>query len=137
MASVVSIRDGLATNLATITGLRVSSFAADKVSVPAAVVGEVRIEFDKTFGRGLDEFEVKVRVYASRADDRAGQDKLDGYLAGSGSGSVKAALESDRTLGGVAQTLRVTDVDGYGVYEVAGMQYVGAEFTVTVWAAGS
>jgi hypothetical protein len=136
MADVAAIRTGLRTRLATISGLR-TPLGFDKVETPAAQVGEVEIEYDKTMGRGLDELTFKIRVYASRADDRSGQDKLDGYLKGSGSTSVKAAIEGDRTLGGTAQTLRVTGVSGYGVYEVAGMAYVGAEFTVTVWATGS
>lgn len=135
MADLEAIHDGLATALDTISGLRICS--VDKISPPAAVVGEVEIEFDLAMGRGLDEMTWRVRVYASRADDRSGLTKLNGYLAGSGSSSVKAALESDRTLGGVCQMLRVERVDGYGVYEVAGMQYLGAEFTVRVYASGS
>lgn len=136
MADLEAIHDGLATALDTISGLRVMA-GVDKVSPPAATIGEVEIEFDLAMGRGLDEFTWKVRVYASRADERSGLSKLNGYLAGSGSLSVKAALESDRTLGGVCEMLRVERVDGYGVYEVAGVQYLGAEFTVRIYASGS
>ena len=136
MADVATLRAGLRTRLATVSGLR-APVGFDKVETPSAQVGEVEIEYDKTMGRGVDELTFKIRVYASKADDRSGQDKLDGYLKGSGATSVKAAIEGDRTLGGAAQTLRVTGVSGYGVYEVAGTQYVGAEFTVTVWATGS
>lgn len=135
MADLEAIHDGLETRLATISGLRVCS--VDRVSVPAAVVGEVEIDFDQSMGRGLDAMEWKIRVYASSASDRAGLTKLNSFLAGSGALSVKAAIEGDRTLGGAAQTLRVVRVGGYGVYEVAGQQYMGAEFTVAVWASGS
>lgn len=133
-ATVVQLRAGLRTNLATISGLRVMA-GFDRASVPAAQVGEVEIDYDKTM-RGstgpLNEYVWQVRVYVSRADDAAAQDKLDAYLTGTG--SIKSAIESDKTLGGVAETLRVTSLAGYGVYEVAGQAYVGAEFTVHVWA---
>lgn len=137
MASIVAIRDGLAANLGTISGLRAFSYMPDRVSVPAAIVGEVGIDFDLTFGRGLDQFAITVRVYVSKASDRAGQDKLDGYLAGSGASSIKAAIEADKTLGGAAQTLKVVAVTGYGVYEVGGVDYLGAEFSVVIYASGS
>lgn len=137
MASVSAIRDGLAAQLSNIAGLRVLSYAPDRVSVPAAAVEIESVEFDRTFGRGMDEFSLVVRLYASRADDRAGQDRLDTYLAGSGTASVKAAIEADASLGGIAQTLRVTRVENYGVYEVAGVSYFGAEFRVSVWARGN
>lgn len=136
MASIVDIRDGLAANLATITGLRALSYMPDRVSVPSAIVGEVGIVFDGAFARGLDTITISIRVYVSKASDRAGQDKLDGYLAGSGATSLKAAIQSDLTLGGACQTLQVSAVSGYGVYEVGGTDYLGAEFTVTVYARG-
>lgn len=137
MASIVAIRAGLAANINTIPGLNVTAHVADRISPPAVVIGEVSIEFDKTMGRGLDEISLTARVYVGRADDRSSQDKLDGYLAGSGALSIKAAIESDLTLGGAAETLRCATATGYGVYEVAGMQYVGAEFPVTVYARGN
>lgn len=136
MASISGIRDGLAVRLATITGLRTTSYEPDKIAVPAAVVGDVEVTFDRAMGRGLDEIKVTVRLYASRAADRSGQKALDAYLTGSGPSSVKAAIEADRTLGGACSDLRVTGVDGYGVYEVAGTAYYGAEFAVTVYAQG-
>ena len=137
------IRQALATQLATIDGLRTAGFMPDKVTVPQAIVGEVEIDFDLTMHRGCDKYEFKIRVYASRADDKAGQKKLDSYLAGSGATSIKAALEAGRgapgqpALNGAASDLHVTGVAGYGVYEVAGVLYLGAEFTVDVYAPGS
>jgi hypothetical protein len=137
MADVSAVRSGIDTRLATITGLRHTAFMPDKITPPMAVVGDVEIDFDLTMQRGFDSIEVKVRVYASRASDRAGQSVLDGYLKGTGATSIKTAIEGDRTLGGAAQTLKVSRVDGYGVYTVAETQYLGAEFTVTVYVTGS
>ncbi len=137
MASVSAIRAALATNLGTISGLRIVANEPDRLNPPAAAVGLTSLTFDQTFGRGLDVFELVVRLYASRADDRAGQDRLDAFLAGSGALSVKAALEADKSLAGIAQSLHVTAVENYGVYDVGGTGYYGAEFSVTVWTRGT
>lgn len=136
MASITDIREGLAERLRTISGLRVMSTEPDSVNPPSAAVGLQTVTFDRAFGRGHDELEFVVRLYASRADDRAGQRKLDSYIAGSGASSVKAAIEGDLTLDGAAIQCRVTGVDNYGVYEVGGTPYYGAEFAVIVWARG-
>lgn len=136
MASVTDIRDGLAARLTTIPGLRVTAWAPDRISAPAASVEPTGITFDESFGRGHDELRFTVRLYASRADDRSGQARLDAYLTGAGPTSVKAAIEADRSLGGSAITCRVVEVVNYGVYDVADVPHFGAEFNVIVWARG-
>lgn len=137
MADVQSVADGLATRLATITGMRTSSHVADAVSVPHASIALEGITFDLSMGRGLDQLDFTVRVYASRATDRAGQKSLFSYLSGSGAKSVKAAINGDRTLGGVAADTHVSAVSNIGVYEAGGTDYYGADFTVTVYATGA
>lgn len=134
MADVQAIADGLAARLATITGMRTSSHAADSISTPHAAVSVEAITFDRAMGRGLDELTFTVRVYTSRASDRAGQKTLHGYLGGA---SVKAAINGDRTLGGAAADTHVSGVSNVGVYDVAGTDYFGADFTVTVYATGA
>ena len=58
-------------------------------------------------------------------------------LAPTGATSVKAAVESDRTLGGVVESLRVTQCSGYQTYTLPGdRQVLGAEWTVEIHAAG-
>jgi hypothetical protein len=136
MADVTALRKALATRLDLIPGMRVAAHAADRVSVPMAVVEIASISFDAALGRGADLLVFTVRVYASRADDRAGQEQLDGFLAGSGPKSVKAAIESDSSLGGIAHDLVVAGVDNYGIHEAGGISYYGAEFAVQVWASG-
>lgn len=137
MGDVKAVRDGLKVRLLTIPDLLASTNPVDALDPPYAVVGEIEVSFDKTFGRGSDELMAKVRVYASRADVESGTDLLDDYLAGSGPSSVKAAIEADRTLGGAADTLRVEKADGYGAYAVAGTDYLGVEFTIRIWTKGA
>lgn len=132
MATVPQLRDALKAALATIAGLRASDTVLDSITPPIAVVGPPGIAYDLAMARGADRYTFPVRVYASKASEKAGQDKLDGYLSKEGALSIKAALEADPSLGGVAQSVRVVSAQGYGVYEVAGVAYVGAEFTVDV-----
>jgi hypothetical protein len=133
MATVSQIRDGLAANLATISGLRTSATVPDNPNPPIAIVEPTSVNYDTTFGRGLDEYLFKITVIAGRADERSGQNKLDGYCNPSGSLSVKTAVESDKTLGGVVQNLRVSGLSTYGSITIAETPYLAAEFAVTVY----
>lgn len=133
--TVSSIRDAIAAAIDVIDGLRVFDIVPDQVPVPAAVVGwPDRIQFDATMQRGKDRYTFLVRLYASRVSDRAGQDKLDSFLAKSGSSSLKAAIESDHTLGGAVDTCRVAETRGYGAYIIGGIDYIGVEFVIDVLA---
>jgi hypothetical protein len=133
MATVSQIRDGLAANLATIAGLRTSATVPDNPNPPIAIVEPTSVNYDTTFGRGLDEYLFKITIIAGRADERSGQNKLDGYCNPSGSLSVKTAVESDKTLGGVVQNLRVSGLSTYGSITIAETPYLAAEFAVTVY----
>jgi hypothetical protein len=133
MATVSQIRDGLAANLATISGLRTSATVPDNPNPPIAIVEPTSVNYDTTFGRGLDEYLFKITIIAGRADERSGQNKLDGYCNPSGSLSVKTAVESDKTLGGVVQNLRVSGLSTYGSITIAETPYLAAEFAVTVY----
>lgn len=134
MATVTELRTGLATRLATISGLRTSATIPDQINPPIAIVGLQRIIYDEAFSRGLDEYEFMVTVFVGRVAERSAQNTLDAYLAPTGSGSVKTAIEGDRTLGGKAQTLRVTDMAGLNPVTVGDVSYLSAQFTVTVYA---
>jgi hypothetical protein len=133
MASLTSIRDGLKTALQSVTGLRAFDTIPDAIAPPAAIVGgPERIQWDLTFRRASDRYTIPVRIYVGRASERTAQDKLDGYLAGEGSGSIKEAIEADPTLGGAVETVRVTEARGYGIYPIGGVDYLGVEFLVDV-----
>lgn len=133
MGELSKIRDALKANLATIEGLRVSDIIPDSINPPMAIVGGPElIEYDTTMARGADRLLIPVRVYAARTNERTGQDKLDSYITKSGSTSIKAAIESDTSLGGQAHTVRVQQMRGYGSYTVGGADYIGAEWLVEV-----
>lgn len=123
--------------------LTCTGYVPDTVEAPHFFVGEVGIEYDKTFRRGLDELEVTCRALVGTADDRAAQHVLDLMLSGGGPASLKAAIEAARgapgelALGGLADDLHVQRVQGYRWYEHAGMQYVGAELIIRVIGEGN
>jgi hypothetical protein len=136
MASITDIRIGLENNLKRISGLRTAPSAPDLVNPPMAIVqpDSSPVKFDVAMNRGLDEFRFTITVLAHRADERSAQNKLDSYCAGSGDYSVKQAIEYDRTLGGVVNDCRVTEISSYGSISVNEIQYAAAEFVVVVYA---
>jgi hypothetical protein len=136
MASISELRAGLAANLATISGLRTAATVPDQINPPIAVVMPGSITYDISFARmGGDEYEFTVMVIVGRVDERSAQNKLDAYCSGSGASSIKAAIESDKTLGGKAFTSRCTSLRNYNQVTVGDVTYLAAEFTVQVFSA--
>ena len=136
MTALTDLRTGLATRLATISGLRSSAYIPDNPQPPVAVVMPGRIQYDTAFGRGSDEYSFTIMLIVGRVADRASQTTLDGYCESSGSRSVKAAIEGDRSLGGKALDCRVTEMTNQGSLAIGDVTYHTAEFSVTVIAAG-
>ena len=136
MASLSELRAGIAANLATIAGLRTSATIPDQVTPPMAVVMPQQITYDTAFARaGGDEYEFTVTVIVGRVDERTAQNRLDAYCSGSGASSIKAAIESDKTLGGKAFDCRVTSLRNYNQIIVGDTTYLSAEFVVQVYSA--
>jgi hypothetical protein len=135
MADISTLRTAIATNLSTITGLRTAATVPDQINPPIAVVMPTSIEYDLAFARnGGDEYEFSVMVIVGRVDERMAQNKLDAYCSGTGAQSIKAAIESNKTLGGAAFTCRVTSLRNYNQVSVADVTYLAAEFVVQVYA---
>jgi len=132
MTNINGIRDALKSNLQTITNLRVYDTIPDIVTPPCAVVGQLDFTFDIDNMRGLDQASVDVYVIVQRISERTGQDKLDNFLAGSGNGSIKTAIESDRSLGGLVDTLRVISAES-GTYTSGDQSFLSYRYNVTIW----
>jgi hypothetical protein len=135
VANVSELRTGIAANLATVPGLRTAATVPDQINPPIAVVMPSSITYDLAFARsGGDEYEFSVMVIVGRVDERMAQNKLDAYCSGTGVQSIKAAIESNRTLGGEAFDCRVTSLRSYNQVSVADVTYLAAEFAVQVYA---
>ena len=134
MALISELRIGLANNLATIAGLRTAATVPDNPNPPIAVILPQGVEYDNTFGRGMNTYTFAVTVIVGRVSERSGQNSLDAYVSSTGSASIKLAIESDKTLNGKALDLRVTDSRNYGELTVGEVTYLSAEFTVLCYA---
>ena len=133
MAGIGSVRDGLKARLATITGLYTYDTVPGSVNVPAAIVGmPSSIRFDVVFRSAVTRMQFPVRLLVGQAHEAEAQDRIDEYISADGASSVRAAIDGDGTLGGVAHTTRVVEVRDVGVYEVAGVAYLGADVLVEV-----
>lgn len=126
------VRDGLKENLKEIPDFRIYDLIPDNPQPPCAMIGQLDLTFDLNNARGLDVANVDVLMIVQRFSERTGQDKLDKFLSGSGEYSIKAAIESDRTLNGAVDTLRVTSAQA-GVYQAADVEYLSYRYQVTVW----
>ena len=131
--SIGEIRTALATNLATITGLRVASNVPDNPMPPQAIVMLENVDYDNAFQNGLVTYQFRVSVLVARADERTAQDKLNAY-ASTGIGGIKTAVESDKTLGGHAFDVRVSTMTNIGTISLGGdVAMLSADFIVTVY----
>lgn len=118
--------DALGTALGTVTGLRVFDFPPKSAHPPFAFVDMPdSIEFDASMVRGSDRLTINVVVCVGDAVDRVTRDKIAAYAAGSGSGSIKAAIESS------SLEARVTSVSFRPVV-MGGSTYFGAVFAVDI-----
>ena len=133
MASISELRQGLATNLQTISGLRVVDTLPDLVNPPMAMIGLTKVAYNQQNQRSMAEYTFQVTVVVGRVSERTAQALLD-VLVAPASGSVKYALESDRSLGGKAYDVFVPELSAYGAVSINGIDYLSAEFSVQVFA---
>jgi hypothetical protein len=140
MFNLEVIRAALAANLAalaTAEELQPSLYMLANPTPPTIDIFPEDIDYDKAMERGGDENHVAVRACVGLTSDIGAQKKLDRLLASSGASSVKAAIESDTTLGDACDDLRVTRCSGYQVYPRAdGTSVLAAQWSVQIETSG-
>lgn len=129
-----AVMDAIGSRLVGVTGLRVYDYAADAASPPAAIVAlPEMVSYDEVAGRGADRAVIPVTVLVGKVSDRAARDQLAQYVSGTGSQSIKAAVEGGTgDLGGVAHTVRVTEAR-IEIVTIQAIEYLGASFDVEVY----
>lgn len=143
-ATIEQIRQGLATNLASCrtladsTTVPVSAYMLDGVPPPLIqVMGPDDVNYDQAAARGMDEVLIAVQAFGGPMTIGA-QQVLDEWLKPTGTRSIKAAIESDRTLGGIVQDAVVTKASGYRQYKMSDATVVlGCEWQVRVLNSGA
>lgn len=134
MTSLAQVRDGLANRLNTIDGLRVIAYVPDDLpGYPAAVIfPPTNTDYSDDLGTGSFTVELIVLLFVPATVDRQ---QLDLYtlLDRTGSSSIYATVEADRTLGGLAVDARVTTAsDPLDRAQMAGTQVFQRAVTVSV-----
>jgi hypothetical protein len=131
---VAAIRDGLATRLATIAGLKVYHEVPESIgATPAVLVKPESGAYYTAMGQGVMHiFSLTILVSLSQGHPRAQAD-LDTYLAFTGAESIRAAIEADGTLGGACDTLKVSRYYDYGGHEYAGTTYLGVRIECEIY----
>lgn len=133
-ATIQQQADGLETRLATITGLRVFDHVPDVFAPPCAFVLPDVVNYWEGFSGGDARHEWTVTIIVGRTADRAAQRSLFEYISYSGTKSIRAAIEGDRTLGGVCQTLLVERADNIRMLTQGDANYLAADFAVRIHA---
>ncbi len=131
--TITDFRTAIAANIGTISGLRTYADIPDNPAMPCAVVQLRDVEYDRAMQRGLTEYEFVVTVIFGRIATSQAQRSMD-QLISTGDRSLKAAIESDRTLGGKAFDTVVTEMTNVQSVTIGDITYLSADFAVTVYA---
>lgn len=126
--------DGLETRLATISGLRVFDHVPDSWATPCAFVIPDTVEYWNAFAGGDATHNWTATVVVGRQSDRSSQRQLLEYMSYSGTKSIRAAIEGDRTLGGVVQSLLVDRADNVRMVSQGDQSYLAVDFAVRIHA---
>jgi hypothetical protein len=130
------VMDEVAAALGQITGLRMFAYPPPTVVPPAGIVSyPERIDYDQTYGRGMDRIVgLPVVLVVGKAVDRAARDTAARWAAGSGAGSVKAVLEAATYT--TCDVLTVTSCS-FDVVTIAGVDYIAAMFSLDIAGQGA
>lgn len=127
---VDAVNTALKTALAGVGGT-VYDYVPDKVRPPAIILA---------LGEGIyaDDFDESMsarwvaHVVVARSDARNAQARIREYVAPSGTRSVRAAIQADKTLGGEAGDANVVDWSAPGSLEIGDGEYVTVAFAIEV-----
>jgi len=133
MANEISdAKDGLASILSNISGLRVLDYPADAVrEFPAAVVMFESRDAVQTLGSSSFTGRIKVVVLVSSANTEEAYDALDQFMDPLGASSLEAAIDADNTWNGKVDDGRLVSINGIGYRKLWGGFYVSADFQLT------
>lgn len=143
MTTVAQVRAALAESLrSALPGGegQVSAYWLSSPTPPTIVVFPQSVTYDRAMGRGHDEWEYVIQGFVAPVADIGAQELVDRMLAPSGSGSVKAAVEADPTLGGIVSDCWVREASGNELYSLPGVAsglVVGAEWVAVLMVPGS
>jgi hypothetical protein len=135
-ATVSQVKTGLKNRLDTITNFRAYDNQPDQLNPGVAGMGYpslTRIAYHGAMGAGLVTMEFDITCIISRQSERTAQTVLD-TLLGYGAGSVRAAIESESTLGGIVNQTVVESAGNISVVDANDTSYFTVDFRAVVYA---
>lgn len=133
-ASVGATATAIATRLGTIPGLRTFAHDPMQYNPPVAFPVLESVTYHEAFAGGDVVMEWTLMLVATRWNDRISYGTLDEWISYSGTQSVRAAIEGDRTLGGVVQTCVIGSSANISNMSQGEAEFLSVEFTLTVHA---
>jgi hypothetical protein len=133
-ATVLQVATGLAARLGTISGLRTFTYQPEQINPPFAYPVLNSVRYHSAFQGGDVVMDWMIFVVVGRYVDRTAHATLDAYLSYDGASSIRAALEADKTLGGVVQTLVVPSAMDITSLSVNDAEFLQIQASVTVHA---
>jgi len=107
---VGAVRAGIRSRLEAGLGGEVQVITSpDQLTPPCLLIGMPEMEYDKTFGRGVDVMRIPIHAILPRTHDQAAVDLSDAWISGAGHSSLITILYQDRTYGGSCSTSRLID----------------------------
>lgn len=138
MPNLADIRSALASQIRDVfPDTQVTGYNLPNAFAPAFEVELDRIVYDGAMASGLAEAFFTIRGFASGGTDVASQMRLDPWLMSAG-GSLKDAIDSDRTLGGTVMDSRLISLSKIAVFsqDRGVTNFFGAEWTLRVLVSG-
>lgn len=128
---VRALMDGLGTAVSGLEGLVAAyGYPPMNVETPAAVVGlPDSVEYDATLGS--HRVTIPVWILVSRTGDGMGIQLVADYANDSGNKSLKAEIEANTTLNGVAASTRVIDAE-FVNQDWNGTNFLAVLFTIEI-----
>lgn len=102
MSVVGDLRAGLRDNLKTIPDLQVSRYALPNPTPPGIHILPPAVKYHQAFQGGLTDYTFTVQAFVALTTDIGPQMLLDELIDETGERSLCRAVESDKTLGGLA-----------------------------------
>ena len=132
-ATVSQVATGIRNRLATISGLRVFNYQPEQVNPPIGFPVLNQIRYHGAYNGGMVEMDWSIVVVTGRWLDRTAHTALDGYLSYSGATSIRAAIEADKTLGGIVDTLVVPTGANISSMSANDAEFLRVEMALTVY----
>jgi hypothetical protein len=117
--------------------MQVNAYAHSSPTPPGVQILPPSVNYDMTMTRGHDEWSFTIQGFVS-GTDRGSQRLLDELIDTQGQFSVKNRLESDKTLGGLIEDMRVTTQSTARMVEIpGGNPMLLVEWTVLIYGRGA